>query len=191
MARYPEGHKEAARARIVAEAAAVYRELGLDGIGIHALMRRLGLTHGGFYVHFDSRDALAAAAIAEATEQLSKRLTLGEDGAPVGLEQLVARYLSEPHRDHPGQGCPVAALGAEGPRQGPIVQDALARAVRGFFGSIARAAGKRRDLSDEVIGVACVLVGALVLARALGQSDESSKVLAVGRRIARGLIEGR
>ncbi|MFO0550901.1 MAG: TetR/AcrR family transcriptional regulator [Polyangiaceae bacterium] len=187
MARYPDGHKDATRARIVDEAASAYREHGLAGIGIQALMRRLGLTHGGFYVHFQSRDDLVAAAIGRAAEDVSERLRGSTTGADA-VGQYIDRYLSEQHRDHPGHGCPVAALGAEAPRQSGPVQAALERAARGFMSSLSGTTAVKESMTDEAIGVASVLVGALVLSRALGDGPASKRVLTVGRRIARKLL---
>src|SRR5689334_16568454 len=138
MARYPAGHKEEVRRRIVDEAAAAYREHGLEGIGIQSLMRRLGLTHGGFYVHFPDRDALVVAALARAGEQAAARFSTDGQGEAVSFTEFTKRYLSAEHRDHPGEGCPLAALAPEAYRQSSTVQGSVARAANGFLENVGR-----------------------------------------------------
>ena len=111
--RYAEGHKQAVRERILRAAAAELRRRGLSGIGIPALMQQAGLTHGAFYSHFQSRDALVAEAI-RAAAAASAEGPLAEERS---LEQSLAFYLSPEHVAHPEQGCVIAALGGEGARQ--------------------------------------------------------------------------
>lgn len=192
MARYPAGHKEEVRRRIVDEAAAAYRKHGLEGIGIQSLMRRLGLTHGGFYVHFPDRDALVVAALARAGEQAVARFRTDDRGEAVSFAEFTKRYLSAEHRDDPSEGCPVAALALEAHRQSSTVKGAVASAADGFLENVGRTfegdAGKRGSrLSDRAIAVGCVLIGSLALARALGDTPNSARVLAVGRKLARSL----
>jgi len=198
MARYPAAHKEEVRKRIVDEAAAAYREHGLEGIGIQSLMRRLGLTHGGFYVHFPDREALIVAALARAGELAVARFRSDARGEVVSFAEFTKRYLSAEHRDQPGAGCPVTALAPAAYRQPEPVRSAVALAASGFLDNVGRAMAvddepklkpKKRGaaLSDEAIAVGCVLIGSLVLARALGDTPLSARVLAVGRRIVRSL----
>ncbi|MEA5410677.1 helix-turn-helix domain-containing protein, partial [Synechococcus sp. BA-120 BA3] len=111
--RYPESHKQAVRARILEAAAEELRRHGLSGIGIPALMRRAGLTHGAFYAHFPSRDAL----VAEAIRTAAAASVDGPLAPSLSLEQSLAAYLSPEHLAHPERGCVIAALGAEGARQ--------------------------------------------------------------------------
>ncbi|AKV04004.1 Transcriptional regulator, TetR family [Labilithrix luteola] len=193
MARYPAGHKEEVRQRIVDEAAAAYRERGLEGIGIQSLMRRLGLTHGGFYVHFPDREALVVAALARAGEQAVPRFRSDARGNAVSFTEFTKRYLSPDHRDHPGEGCTIATLAPEASRQSSTIQGAIASATNKFLENVGRTLDEDNDaerplrLTDRAIAVGCVLIGSLVLARALGDTPNSARVLAVGRRIARSL----
>jgi TetR/AcrR family transcriptional regulator, transcriptional repressor for nem operon len=190
MARYPAGHKEEVRQRIVDEAAAAYREHGIEGIGIQSLMRRLGLTHGGFYVHFPSREALVVAALARAGEQAVPRFRSDARGNAVSFAESTKRYLSRDHRDHPREGCTIAALAPEAYRQSSAIRGAIASAANRFLENVGRTLDDDEcpsRLTDRAIAVGCVLIGSLVLARALGDTPNSARVLAVGRRIARSL----
>ncbi|WP_457767037.1 TetR/AcrR family transcriptional regulator [Cyanobium sp. ULC065] len=108
--RYADGHKQAVRERILRAAAAELRRQGLSGIGIPALMKQAGLTHGAFYSHFQSRDALVAEAIRTAAAASAE----GPLAEGLSLEQSLAFYLSPEHVAHPERGCVIAALGGEG-----------------------------------------------------------------------------
>ena len=169
--RYPEGHKADVRAAIVHAAARALRRSGLAGVSIPALMREVGLTHGGFYAHFDSRDALVAEAVRAAAEQT---------GASV-LSQGDARsaYLSMAHVEHPDEGCVLAALGTEGARQPPPVREAFAEAARGFVRLVD--AADREAPSDEALRVAAQMVGAVVLARLVDDPALAERLLRAAR----------
>lgn len=180
--RYPEEHKESVRARIVEQAAVALRESGIDGLGIPALMKRAGLTHGGFYCHFKDRDELVAAAVRFAAEQTAERVldTPGHD-----LRGMLASYLSEAHRDHPEVGCVLAALGAEGRHQGPAVRRTFAEVARGFLHKIQRRLHPRlpaADLRDDTLELASRMVGAVVLSRLVEDDVLSERILAAARR---------
>src|SRR5262245_10098091 len=101
------------RERIVAAAARLFREHGFDGIGVADIMKSAGLTHGGFYGHFGSKDDLAAEACARALDRSVTKwdAIAAADGDP--LATIVGSYLSEAHRDRPGSGCMVAAVGSD------------------------------------------------------------------------------
>src|SRR6516164_4082191 len=112
---WPKDHKQATRQRIVEAAAAAFRERGVADVGVAEIMRRAGLTHGGFYAHFDSKDDLLAAALDQAATQVTSMLETAVKNRP-GPDQLLnvaLTYLSPPHLIHPESGCPVAALGPE------------------------------------------------------------------------------
>lgn len=162
--RYPESHKQAVRERILEAAAEELRRHGLSGIGIPALMKRAGLTHGAFYAHFPSRDALVAEAIRTAAAATADDPLA--DALP--LEQSLAHYLSAEHLAHPERGCVIAALGGEGSRQPPPVRSAFAAAARGLLAAIERKLHPRQpapELSEEALRLASAMVGAVVLAR--------------------------
>ena len=132
--RYSETHKEAVHERIVRAAAGALRRRGIAGIGIPALMKEAGLTHGGFYAHFENRDALVAEAIrAAASDTIEGTLAEGKT-----LGESLREYLSMGHVDNPDLGCVVAALAPEAPRQSKPVQRALAEAARGLLRRVQR-----------------------------------------------------
>jgi TetR/AcrR family transcriptional repressor of nem operon len=112
--RYPDGHKGAVRANILELAARALRRDGLSAVSIPALMKAAGLTHGGFYGYFESRDELVAQSVMLAAQQTGARVLSEEAG---DLDGMLAGYLSEAHVNHPEFGCVVAALGTEAPKQ--------------------------------------------------------------------------
>src|SRR5258708_6919301 len=111
--RYPDGHKEEVRVRIIGAAAKALRRYGLDGVSIPALMKRVGLTHGGFYVHFKDRDELVAAAIRAAADETGQGVFTMQPNMAASLRA----YLSKEHVAHPEHGCIIAAAGTDAPRQ--------------------------------------------------------------------------
>ncbi len=168
------------RARIVDTAARLLRAHGVDGVSVSTLMREAGLTHGGFYNHFESRDELVAAAVGAAAEATSA----GAWGPGRSLAEALDDYLSEGHAAHPEQGCVVAALGCDGARQKGAVRHAFARAARGLMRHVdeklhPQKATKR--LSDEALRVTSQAVGALVLARLVDDPALARRLLQAGR----------
>ena len=114
------------RERVLDTAARLFRERGFGGIGVADLMQEAGLTHGGFYGHFASKDDLAVCACEHAFAQSQARWSrlLAEGGADA-LPTLIASYVSARHRDHPGRGCALAALGGEAHRHAPPLRRAF------------------------------------------------------------------
>src|SRR5271156_954431 len=114
--------KEAAetRQRILKAAAAKFRQNGIGGTGLADLMAAAGLTHGGFYKHFESKEQVVAESITLATESTvsTMRQTLSASPGPRGLNAVISEYLSPEHRDDPSGGCPLVSLGGEVPRGG-------------------------------------------------------------------------
>lgn len=172
--RYADGHKQAVRERILRAAAAEFRRQGLTGIGIPALMKQAGLTHGAFYSHFQSRDALVAEAIRTAATASAE----GPLAEELSLEQSLAFYLSPEHVAHPERGCVIAALGGEGARQPAPVRAAFAAAAHGLLAAIERKLPARPPAkvpcgdepgdatpSDAALQLASAMVGAVLLAR--------------------------
>ena len=120
------------RERILETAATLFRERGFDGVGVADVMKAVGLTHGGFYGHFSSKDDLAAQALGRAfgnANQWLEEAKAAEPAAP--LQGIAGRYLSPLHRDDPGHGCPVAALGSDIARQGEASRQAATEGARG------------------------------------------------------------
>lgn len=162
--------KERSHDRIVDAAARAIRARGFAGVGVAEVMKDAGLTHGGFYAHFSSRDALLAAAVEEAGRVSAGRIARHAESARPEVSpfrSLVEAYLSDALLDRPEAGCPVAALCSEMPRQSAVVRQAGAERVRGLV----RAVGGTLPAGvaeDEAGVVAATLVGSLQMARALG-----------------------
>jgi len=176
--------KAATRAAIIDLAAARLRTEGLAGNGVQRLMRDLGLTHGGFYAHFPSKEALEIAALEAAMAERAGRITPTADSLPLAeRRKLRARsYLSRSHRDHPETGCPLAALLSEAPRAAP--------ALRGSFQAMLAAAVTGRDNSQdaappsEELALLALAAGGLALARAVPDAALSDAILAACRDAA-------
>ncbi|MEZ3500760.1 TetR/AcrR family transcriptional regulator [Pantoea sp. KPR_PJ] len=180
-------HKARTRQRILHEAARVMRECGTEGIGVAALMKRVGLTHGGFYAHFDSREALVQAVISEMFADSAQRMQpLFQSSEPAGqLTQLINYYLSEAHRDAPAEGCPVPALVSE---VGHLPQEAKTVFTQGVATQLQRlqellAKLGHRDSEALASSVLAEMVGALALARACPDKTRSAAMLARSRTV--------
>ncbi len=167
------------RERILAEAARLFRERGLSGVGVDALAEAAGLTHGSLYSQFGSKEHLAAEALDHALAGSAVKT-----GRATSLAEYAGNYLSAKHRDGPGRGCAIAALGGEVARQPAPVRHRYTEGVRGMVGRIARLMPGGADsasAADEALAAAATLVGALVLARAVDDPELSARILAAGR----------
>jgi TetR/AcrR family transcriptional repressor of nem operon len=166
------------REKILEVAGTLFRERGYDGIGVADIMKRAGLTHGGFYGHFASKDDLAAEITARVLGRQGwlERLT-GKRHPAMG--DVVRNYLSSRHRDDPGHGCLFAALGSDVSRQPRVVRRAFTDGLRKRLDTVrellpGRSAADRRQ---KAIAVMAGLVGALVLARAVDDPKFSDEIL--------------
>jgi len=168
------------RERILDAASQLFRERGFDGIGVSDLMKSVGLTHGGFYGHFSSKDDLMAhacdRALARSLEAWGKRAERSPHDA---LVPLARGYLSGKHRDDPGAGCLVAALGPDAARQGPAVRHAVTERLRQLFELLARLvpgrSGQRRR--QMAISTYASWIGAMIMARAVDDQALSQEIL--------------
>jgi TetR/AcrR family transcriptional repressor of nem operon len=165
------------RERIVSAAARLFRERGLSGAGVDALTEAAGLTHGSLYSHFGSKERLAAEALRHALNSSAARMNSART-----LEDYVARYLSEAHRDRPGDGCVMAALAGEIPRQGDAIRHCFTDAVRDAMNRVASLEPGDRRSDDEALAVVATLVGALTLARAVDDPELSARLLEAARK---------
>jgi TetR/AcrR family transcriptional repressor of nem operon len=170
--------KAASHQRIVEIAAARIREQGTEQPAVAAMMRAAGLTHGGFYKHFGSRDDLVAEATEHALTENMRRVQELIAGADDPLAAFVAWYLSTEHRDNPGHGCGIVALGADAPRADPRVRAAYATQVERYLELLENLLGDDRDRAPVVLST---LVGAVLVARALGSTPRSDELLRVVR----------
>ncbi|EPX76478.1 TetR/AcrR family transcriptional regulator [Salipiger mucosus] len=184
MTRYSKDHKAKSRERIVAEAAKALRQKGFDGIGVADIMKRAGMTHGGFYAHFPSKDALIVEAIAHALkdshEGLVDRAT-SSDQASTKLGALVGEYLSEPHRDHPELGCPIAATGSDIARLDPEIQKQIKPDLEAWVESYIAAAGGEARSATGLTAI-CAMIGAMQLSRMTADPALSDRILDQVRR---------
>jgi TetR/AcrR family transcriptional regulator, transcriptional repressor for nem operon len=177
------------RERIVEAAAQLFRERGFDGIGVAELMREAGFTHGGFYGHFSSKDELIAEASRRAlTRSLALLTETAENASRNPLSVLASSYLSPQHRDDPGGGCLLAALGSDVSRQSRAVRRTATNHVRGAVELFAKLVpGKSRAARrQKAIRIYATLVGAMVIARAVDDRELSQEILAAGRAPAKG-----
>ena len=187
--------KAETRHQIVKTAGRMIRGRGLAETGVADVMAEAGLTHGGFYRHFDSKEALAAAAVEAAFDHMRARLEAITAKAPPGkgLEALIDTYLTEAHRDQPQHGCVMASVGLEAQRAGGVVQtayeDGIARLLALFTAQVR--APTRRQQQDRAQAVLSMLVGGLLLARALQHDAAASKrALKTAREAALVIAEG-
>jgi TetR/AcrR family transcriptional repressor of nem operon len=163
--------KEATHQRIVDAAARAIRRSGYGGTGVADIMKEAGLTHGGFYVHFASREAMLAEAAdragADAVEA-SQRIAAAAP-PPQALEALLQAYLSKQHIDGIETGCPIAALGSEMPRQAPEVRRAATRRIKEMIDVVARQSPDwgRPGAHERALVTVATAVGTLLLARAV------------------------
>jgi TetR/AcrR family transcriptional regulator, transcriptional repressor for nem operon len=171
----------ATRERIVATAAAEFRQNGIGATGLSDLMAAAGLTHGGFYRHFASKDQLVAEACAEAVQSVAEMFegALSRPGKGNGLQAVAARYLSARHRGAPANGCPFAALGSELVRADEATRAAATEGLLGIADLLASAyAGARPDAAKRRALVALsTMVGALTLARLVTEPKLSDQLL--------------
>ena len=176
VARSIGGKTQASRARIVSAAARLLRERGFDGIGVDELMQSAGMTHGGFYRHFQSKDDLIVESCRQAFAQTREGLAgvlASEPDAP--LKALVARYLSADHRDDPGAGCSLTTLAADAARRGnPALRLVFTDAVRTYVDAIATLvpADSPEAKRQAAFATLAEMVGAVVLARVVADDRE-------------------
>jgi len=169
------------RERILDVATRLFREHGIDGIGLDDIMKAAGLTHGGFYGHFKSTEALVAQACARAVSRMRQNWTNAvEQSTGDPIQALAATYLTPKHRDGAGRGCPMAALGPEVARQSHTVRRAFTDELRPFLQyltSIVQGTSTNRRRQKALAAYAS-LVGALVISRTVDDLDLSNEVLA-------------
>ncbi|MGD9837557.1 MAG: TetR/AcrR family transcriptional regulator [Afipia sp.] len=186
--RYSKDHKAETHARIVKNASMRLREGGAASLGVAELMKEAGLTHGGFYAHFPSRDALVSEAFAHAMQQTTGRWRKRAEQAPDGkrLASIVNGYLSAEHRDDAGNGCALPSLGVEASRANPKIRKAFTNKLEEMVEVIAE---QFPDLPPkaarrEAIAVVSTMMGAMILARTAGTGEFSDEILSAGRYAA-------
>jgi TetR/AcrR family transcriptional repressor of nem operon len=183
--RYSREHKLETHARIVKKASVRLREKGAHGIGVADLMKEAGLTHGGFYAHFDSREALVIEAFAHAMDRSTERWRkLAEQTPPdKRLATIVNSYLTTVHRDDPGHGCAVPTLGAEIARESPKTRRAFAAKLEQMIDMLAEQlpGTTPKAARKQAMATLATMMGTLVLSRIAGSGEFSDEVLGAGR----------
>jgi TetR/AcrR family transcriptional repressor of nem operon len=188
--RYSREHKLETHARIVRKASVRLREKGAHGVGVADLMKEAGLTHGGFYAHFDSREALVIEAFADAMDRSTERWRKFAAGIPPEkrLQAIADSYLTTVHRDDPGHGCSVPALAAEIARENPRTRKAFAAKLEQMIEMLAGQVPElpRKAARRQAMAVLATMMGTLVLARAAGSGEFSDEILSAGREAVLG-----
>ena len=183
--------KEAAaenRRRILSAATRLFRERGIDGAGVDAITEAAGLTHGAFYSQFGSKEAVVVEALRLVLDESNALWVQGASGADRrrALESIIDGYLSPRHRNALGRGCAVAALGSDLPRQSRKARAVFTRRLEEGLEVLAglvpaKAASRRHDVAIQLFSA---MVGALILARAVGEESLSRRIL---ETVAKGL----
>ena len=178
--RYAEDHKAQTHQRIIEEAARRFRRDGVGATGLQPLMKALGLTHGGFYAHFKSKDELVETALRSTAEQLKASTAEVFAGADP-LPSFIARYLSTAHRANPADGCPLPTMSAELGQRGaasPITDQVVTERL-----AMIEACLDGEDAAAQSVLMLSAMVGALLLSRSVSDPALSERLLATTRRL--------
>jgi TetR/AcrR family transcriptional repressor of nem operon len=189
MPRYAPDHKPRTRDRIVDGARQAFLTRGRTGAGVDTIMKAAGLTAGGFYSHFDSKDELFALAVDAAFESSMAFLLHDLDGLEGAelLDTLTRRYLSRHHRDHPADGCPMPPLAADAARAGDAAQDVFRKRIRELLATMTPALDPAEGFSsrEQALALLALYVGGLALSRATAGTPLSDETLLASRKLAR------
>lgn len=180
--RYSSEHKAATRRRVLKEAAKEVRTKGPDGVAVAAIMARAGLTHGAFYAHFASKDALVAEAVDVMFTEVRRRaasLADTDSDPKAALRNYVTFYLSPAHRDRRDRGCPLPALATDMDRTDSPVAVRFSQGVEALASRLAEMLERIgvEDATAQAHALLAQLVGAITLARALGRGASSDAML--------------
>ena len=184
MARYEKGRKEETHLKVVKAASERFRKDGVDGVGVATLMNDVGLTHGGFYAHFPSKDALVKEAAMFAFGASPDALA-SDEKAPFDLRAFIEMYASAQHRDHPEKGCPLAAIGPDLARRPKDTRVAVTKKIQELTGQIGDALTDQSLHEQERAGrahaILAQVVGAVQMSRIVTNRTESDMILAAGK----------
>lgn len=171
------------RRRIVDVAARLFRERGIATTGVDAVMNNAGLTHGGFYTHFGSKDKLAAEACSLSLARSLEKWTALADKKD-SLKAIVSHYLSERHRDNPSDGCLIAALLTEASRSTPEVRQAITKGIKSLVGVLeSNVSGQdKKARRANAVNLFTSLIGALAVARAVDDPILSKEILSTASK---------
>jgi TetR/AcrR family transcriptional regulator, transcriptional repressor for nem operon len=184
--RYPAAETAEKHERILNEATSLFRERGFSGVSVGEIMKATGLTHGPFYNHFDSKEALMAECIDLGLQTTLDGL-LATPGTVEGRAAYLARYLSTAHRDAPGAGCTMAALASEISKEESPLRNPFTRKVKQIIETTASHFPWRskKTAKGDSIRMLASMVGAMILARAVEDEEFSDEIL---REVKAGLV---
>jgi TetR/AcrR family transcriptional regulator, transcriptional repressor for nem operon len=173
------------KARIMSAAAKMVRERGIEATSVADVMHAAGMTNGGFYRHFQSKDEMIASAINAGFDEIAERFDrrLRQGGAAAAVAAYIEEYLSERHLSHPGYGCPVAAVGTDAGRSGGVFADAFVDGAEKLIGRLSSGSGRRTgEERRKAIRRLALLVGTVVLARAIGKGALRDEIIATCKK---------
>nr|WP_256466399.1 TetR/AcrR family transcriptional regulator [Bradyrhizobium sp. 153] len=168
------------RERVIATAARLFRERGIDGIGLVDLMRAAGLTPGGFYRQFKSKDDLIVQAVQRAYEDMSEDIAGRIAASDDPLETLVRYYVSGYHRDNPGQGCGLATMAADGARHDdPALRECFGGIVTNYIGLLTKLVpgSSAKTKRSAAIAALAEMIGSVVLSRVVPDPALSGEII--------------
>jgi AcrR family transcriptional regulator len=184
---YPPEHRDRTRARVVESAARLFKAHGYEGVSIDRVMADAGLTRGGFYLHFPSKKALFAVAVAESPPPANAQAALAPGST---VADVTTAYLDPGHREAIADGCPMAALATEMPRAEGPAREAYTGTVAHFQAAIAeRLPADLPDREERATAIATQCIGALMLSRAVGDETLSDSILTAARSTALALAQ--
>jgi len=185
--RYTADHKQRTHARIVGSASRLFKEGGYVGVGVDAVMKRAGLTAGGFYAHFASKEALLTETFALAVKRMKAWLLAGledQEGLP-WLRKIVRRYLSRVHRDAVAEGCPLPALSPDVFRSGKVIRETFEAQFRQVVAALEpKMPPTLGSRYDRALATLALFVGGVMLARTVKDQKLSGRILRACRLLA-------
>jgi TetR/AcrR family transcriptional repressor of nem operon len=175
------------RAALVRAAGRLFRERGIDGVGVAEISKKAGLTHGALYAQFPSKEALAAEAFASGLKP-GLEMTADRDGSPAALADFLDHYLSLEHRDNLAAGCPMAASASEVARQDKVICERFAEGFEHFVAVVERGLGAspvKAENRQRALAMMAAMIGGVAASRAVAKTDPklASQILRAVRRI--------
>ncbi|KQU87657.1 TetR family transcriptional regulator [Ensifer sp. T173] len=179
------------RETVINVASRLFREHGFDGIGLKDLMKGAGLTQGGFYKQFASKDDLAALASRRAMESATRRWSAAAANSPDPLEAVMEFYLSSDHRGEKAEGCPLVALGSDAARQSEEVRRPFEVGIRAHFEVLDELIGEKdSNPSSRAMAILSLMVGAVTLSRIMEDQNLSQGILDAAASEVRSIARG-
>jgi TetR/AcrR family transcriptional regulator, transcriptional repressor for nem operon len=176
------------RAALVQAAGRLFRERGIDGVGVAEISKKAGLTHGALYAQFPSKEALAAEAFTSGLKPGLEQMTADGDGTPASLADFLDHYLSLEHRDNLAAGCPMAASASEIARQDKVVCKRFTEGFEQFVAVVERGLGAssvKAENRQRALAMMAAMIGGVAASRAVAKTDPklSNQILRAVRRI--------